>query len=280
MGVAEVVDAGRPAEVGGGSGGVPAVVAEPTGGNVRVVVDDAGLAGVVLALGTALGAIGGVGGSAVAALALADVVARGRAVRVGAAVRCFEGEGGGSEEFELGRLVAAAPEEEVVRGEAVGFCVGLELGDDLGAKLEAAPALALGVVLDQEATAFGVEPGDEFDDRAADGEDAGGEVEVLDTEFGQFAPAKAALDVGLDQELGGSVGEGLVDAGELLGGDDLARLLRDGVGLHPAAGVVDEDAVVDRGREDGVEDCGLAVLDAVGRGALLLEVRDPLADGL
>lgn len=69
--------------------------------------------------------------------------------------------------------------------------MGLELGDDLRAEFEAAPALAFGVVLDEEAAPFRMEPGDELDDGAADGEDAGGEVQVLDAEFGQFAPAEA-----------------------------------------------------------------------------------------
>jgi hypothetical protein len=111
-------------------------------------------------------------------------------------------------------------------------------------------------------------------------QDPGGEVQVLDAQFGQLAPAEAVSNVGLYQALGGRVSEGLVEGGELVCGDDLARLFGDGICLHAAARVVDEDAVVDGGGEDGVEDRGLAVLDAVGRGTLLPEVLDPLAEGL
>ncbi|MEU9842406.1 hypothetical protein AB0C69_24650 [Actinomadura sp. NPDC048032] len=132
-----------------------------------VFVDDAWLAGAVLALDAALGPVGGVGGSAVVAFALAEAVGRGRSVGVGAAVRGFEGEGVGPQEFKVGRLGSVAAEEEVVGDEVAGLYVGLELRDDLGAELEATPALALGVVLYQEAAAFGVELGNEFDDGAA-----------------------------------------------------------------------------------------------------------------
>jgi hypothetical protein len=102
MGVAEVMDSGRPSEVGSVSGGVPAMLAEPVGGDVRVGVDNAGPARVVFAFGLGAGAVGGVGGSAAVALALAEVVGRDRSVGVGAAVRRFKGEGLGIYEFELG----------------------------------------------------------------------------------------------------------------------------------------------------------------------------------
>src|SRR5437879_3498199 len=126
VGVAQVMDTGLEAEVSGVTCRIPAVLAEPVRGDVRVGVDDARLAWVVLALGSTLGAIRGIGASAVVALALAEVVRRDRAVGVGPAIGSGELQGVGLDELKTRRvqLMVAAGEQEIIGAEGLGFYVG------------------------------------------------------------------------------------------------------------------------------------------------------------
>src|SRR5207302_10172802 len=55
----------------------------------------------------------------------------------------------------------------------------------------------------------------------------GSEVEVSGPELGEFAPAHAALDVGLHEQLHRLGADGLVEPVELLGSDDGPLLLGD-----------------------------------------------------
>lgn len=84
--------------------------------------------------------------------------------------------------------------------------------------------LVFRVGLDQEAPALRMVVPGKFDHSAADGKDAGLEVQVADTELGQLAPAQPAFDVGFHQQLGVGVGERPVEAIELGGSDDAAWL--------------------------------------------------------
>jgi hypothetical protein len=211
-------------------------------GDVAVRHAGAERARVVFAVGAAGGSVEGEGASAVVAAAAAGGVAAESAVVVGAAllVRFGSAErlwvwdlGDAGAGLVLGRHV----EEEVVSGEARLPGVLFELLGHLGAELEAAVLLVLRVVLDEEVAALRVELRVELHDRAADREDARLKVEVLGTQFAELAPAEAALDLGFGEEPEGAFGEGVVDVIELLGGDDLERLARDGRRLHPTAGV-------------------------------------------
>src|SRR5205823_2282650 len=69
-------------QAGGGGGGAPELVAEPSAGDVSVGIEAAGLAGVVDAGGAALGAVAGIGTAAVVAAAAAGGVAGQGAVPV------------------------------------------------------------------------------------------------------------------------------------------------------------------------------------------------------
>jgi hypothetical protein len=93
--------------------------------------------------------------------------------------------------------------------------VSVKLRDDLLTELEAAELLILGVVPDKEPLAVGMKLTIEFDDLPADGHHPGDEIEIIDAEFGQFAPARAALDRCLDQELSVGVRQGVVNRVEL-----------------------------------------------------------------
>jgi hypothetical protein len=75
-------------------------------------------------------------------------------------------------------------EDQVIAAEALDDDVGLELGSDLLAELEAPVFLVLRVVLDQEPLAVRVFVLGEFDGSAADGEDAGLEGQVTDPYLG------------------------------------------------------------------------------------------------
>src|SRR4051812_13503017 len=97
-------------------------------------------------------------------------------------------------------------------------------------------------------------PPGEFDDSAGYGEGPGRDVEVTDTQFGEFPPTQPCLDVGLDEQAHGVVLESSVEPVELFGGQDPAGLPRDGWGLDAAARVQGDDLVVHGGGEDGVED--------------------------
>lgn len=243
------------AQARGAAGGVPGLVAEPVGGDVPVGVADLDRAGVVLAGATAPGAVGGVGGAAVLAPARRQVVGGHSAVPVAASV----GVGLGHAE-RPGRGGGAWPgpglgwrgvgEQQVVRLEVAGRDVGGDLSGDLLAELEPPVLLVFRVVLDQEpAGAVGIVVGAELDDGAADGQDAGGQVQVTGPQLGQLAPAHPALDSGLGQELGVRAGQRVVEPAELAGGDDAARLGRDRRGLDAAAGVDGDDLVFQRGGE-------------------------------
>jgi hypothetical protein len=102
--------------------------------------------------------------------------------------------------------------------------MGAQLADDLGAELEPAVLLVLGVVLDQEPAALGMELRVDLDDRTAHGQDPGPEVKVRYPKLGQLTPPQAALDVGLDQQLRLRVGKRRVEHVELLGRDDRPSL--------------------------------------------------------
>ena len=99
--------------------------------------------------------------------------------------------------------------------------VGADLAGQLGAELEAAVLLVLGVFLDEEPLAVGVEFRVDLDHSAADGQDAGDGFEVFNPQLGQFAPAEAGLDVGLRQQFQSAIRNRRVDRVELLRGDDL-----------------------------------------------------------
>src|SRR6185312_10874397 len=111
-------------------------------------------------------------------------------------------------------------EQEGIRAEAAGGDVGLELDDDLRAELEPPVLLVLGVMLDEEPLAVGVEFSVELDDLAAHGQHPGSRVEIPDPQFGQLAPAEPALDGGLHQEPGICVRQRPVDRIELLRSND------------------------------------------------------------
>lgn len=83
------------------------------------------------------------------------------------------------------------------------------------------------VVLAQEPAAGWILLGRNLHHSAADGEDVGELVQVADPQLGQFSPAQAALDVGLHQQPGIRVRQGLIQEIEFGGGNDPPRLLRD-----------------------------------------------------
>ena len=85
--------------------------------------------------------------------------------------------------------------------ELVMLDVGRDPPDDLWAQLELAVLLVLGIVLDEEPAAVRMKPRRELHDDPTDRQYAGGEVEVVRSQFGQFAPAKAALDIRLHEQL-------------------------------------------------------------------------------
>ena len=60
-------------------------------------------------------------------------------------------------------------------------------------------SFVLGVTLDQEPLAVGMELPVEFDDLAADGEHPAGKVQIGDPQFSQIAPAQPAFDGRLHQ---------------------------------------------------------------------------------
>ena len=102
----------------------------------------------------------------------------------------------------------------------------MDLGGDLLAELEPPVFLVLRVVLDQEPAAGWVLLPGQLDDSAADGKDAGLDVQVVDPQLSQLTPAQAAFDVRLDQQLGVRIRQRLVEAVELGGGDDAPWPLR------------------------------------------------------
>jgi hypothetical protein len=86
--------------------------------------------------------------------------------------------GGGASEPGPGLLGCLVGDQEVIVAEVFGGCVGLDLGNDLLAELEPPVFLVLRVVLDQEPASVGVLVASELDNGAADGQDAGREVQV------------------------------------------------------------------------------------------------------
>jgi hypothetical protein len=99
------------------------------------------------------------------------------------------------------------------------------------------------------------------DHRTTHSEEAGREIDILDVQLGEVAPPQPGLDVGLHQKLRVGARQGRVDVIELLGGDDSARLPWDRIGRDATAEMHHDHAVVERRREDRVEDGALAVLD-------------------
>src|SRR5690348_12637306 len=93
-----------------------------------------------------------------------------------------------------------------------------ELGDDLRAELHAAVPFPLWVVPDQELFPVGMELRVELDLDPADAQDPGTAVQVPWPQFNEFPPPQASLDGGLDQQLGTSVWERLIDRIELFRG--------------------------------------------------------------
>jgi hypothetical protein len=128
-----------------------------------------------------------------------------------------------------------------------------ELGHQVRREAQTAPFAVLGIVLDDEARSTEPVLGGELDDRAGDGEDPRRQVEVLDAELGQFAPAKAGLDVSLDQQAHDVVRQAVVDPAVVVRRDDAARPGRDRRGLHSLARMQDDDLIVDGGCEDRVQ---------------------------
>lgn len=283
VGVAEVVDADLEVQVGLLEGGLPDPVAEPVGGDVAVGFAAAGFARVVLAVGAAAGPVFGEGSSAVVAATFGGVVGAQRAVPVSASLgvllgpaECLGVKRGG---LLLGCGFRLVDEQKPVGTELLFDDVVFEFGDDLVAEPEATPLFIFGVVLDQEAFPLGMELRVEFHYDAADRQEAGSGFEVAAAEFGEFAPAQAGFDGGLDEEFGVGVREGVVEVVELLGTDDFQRFLGDGGGADSFAGVDVGHLVVQRGGEDGAED-DLVVTDGGGGDAVLLHAPDPGADVL
>ena len=77
-------------------------------------------------------------------------------------------------------------EQQVVPAKAAFGDVILELGGDLDAELEAPVLLVLGVGLHQEPSALRVELGMDLDDCTADGQHAGGELQIAHPQLGQL----------------------------------------------------------------------------------------------
>ena len=82
-----------------------------------------------------------------------------------------------------------------------------------------------------------MELGVNLDDRPADRQHPGGELDVAHAQLGQLPPAQAALDGGLHQQLGLCVGQAVIQDRELLRREDGARLGRDRRCLHAPARV-------------------------------------------
>ena len=130
------------------------------------------------------------------------------------------------------------------------------------------PLFVFRVVLDDEPLPAWAVPGLELDRYPRDGDEAGGEVEVSDTQLGELAPAQAGLDICLHEQPHGVVSEGVLDAFVLLDGDDPAGLLGHWGSPHTFARVKEGDLVVQRRSEDGVED-NLALADG-GRAGIVV----------
>jgi hypothetical protein len=98
-------------------------------------------------------------------------------------------------------------------------------------QLQATAQLALRVRLDVEPTAVGVELRVQHHDRAADGQDPAGSVQITAARLGQFAPAQPGVDRHLDQQPGLLVRQRGVDRLELLERDTMRNALRGAVGV-------------------------------------------------
>jgi hypothetical protein len=78
-------------------------------------------------------------------------------------------------------------EQQVVGSQRAGADVGHDLGGDLGAELEPPVLLVLRVVLGREPAARWVLLGRYLHDGAADGQDAGGQIQVTNPQLGQLS---------------------------------------------------------------------------------------------
>jgi hypothetical protein len=125
--------------------------------------------------------------------------------------------------------------QEPVVADATRQHVFFDLGADLGTELETPGFPVLGVLLDEETFTSWVEPRDELHCHSPDGKNAGREVDVDRTQLDQFAPAKPAFDVDLDEKTSGVVGVVVVDVVELLRRHDRPQLLRYGRRLDTTA---------------------------------------------
>jgi hypothetical protein len=262
---------------------IPHLMTEPVIRDMAIGVPRTRGPGVIFSAAAANSAVIRVGSPAVLAPAFRRVVGSEGAVPVLPAFLVRLGHSG------RGRVSCAARpgsglrgcligEEEVILAKALGCDVSPDLAGDLLAELEPPVLFVLGVILDQEPSSVGVVVLGEFDDGAADGQDAGLVVEVADPDFRQLTPAHPAFDVGLHQQSRVRVGQCLVQALKLGGGDDAAGSFGDRRCLHTVARVDGDHLVHQCSGEDGVEDRSLAVLDGPRRRALGLHVSDPLAD--
>jgi hypothetical protein len=97
--------------------------------------------------------------------------------------------------------------------------------------------LVVGVVLDEEPLAVGMELTVELDDLPGDREHPASNVQIAGPEFRQLTPPQPAPYGRLNQELGIGIRQRCVDPVELLGGDDGPRGWRaPWESLHPGKG--------------------------------------------
>src|ERR1035441_6821666 len=152
----------------GFAGRTPDHAAEPVAPDVLVVIWDAPQPWGSTACCAALGPVVGEPVPAVRAAALSSVVCAQRPVPVLAAslVGLGEPEGARLGDHAKRNWRNCSPrEQESIRAEAASLDVGPQFGDDLQAELDPPVLLVLGVVLNQEPLAVGVELPVNFDDQ-------------------------------------------------------------------------------------------------------------------
>lgn len=284
VGGSEVMDSDSGLDADGLEGGVPDAAAKPPAWDVTFGVETLRLLGLrvvgVEADLAAFGSVLGVGASAEFAAAFGELVGGGGAVLVLAAggVGWGETEGVGVWDDLGGFFGGLVGEEEVVAGLGAEFEVAVDLLREGFRDFDFEGLLALGVGLHAEAVALGVAVRADLDDCAGDLEGAFGGVPVVGSEFGEFTPAEARLDVGFQEGLELVVVDLVIDLVELLDSEDVLLDLGDVRETDALAGVEVDQAVVQGSREDGAQRAhGLGQVRR-GDSQILGHPGDPLAD--
>ena len=281
VGVAQVVDPDANPGIRCFEGRQPDVVAEPPAGDAPIRIDGPRSSGRVRSADASIRSVDGKRSPAVGAPALARRVGAERPMPVPATgvIRLGQPEllrVRDDLEPRSGLTDARHGEEQIIRPQTVPLGMRGELGNDMRAELHTAVLLSLWVVPDQQLSPVRMELRVELDLDPADAQDPGTGIQVPWPQFNESPPPQAGLDGGLDQQLGTSVWERLIDRIELFRGHDGQRYGRNGWGLDAFTRVQKCDLVVQSSGEDRTED---ALEDAQVRRADLVvrQLGDPLA---